>query len=67
MDWNNLKENKCPNCGKGFDYRSFKPGKVICIYFHCGFEITIKRYTEIVVSKVQQEIDEAHERKVINE
>ena len=51
MKWINLKQNKCPNCGKQFGFVDFnaKPGYIVC---RCGFAIREKRYSEIVNSQV---------------
>ncbi len=48
MKWNNLKQNKCPQCNKGFmamGNTTFENGKITC---KCGFSITEKKMSEIV-------------------
>lgn len=44
MNWNNLKKNKCPKCGKDL------ADKLIGDYFHCGcgFVISAKKFRELV-------------------
>jgi hypothetical protein len=55
MNWSNLKENKCPKCGKdisgAFDRENFK------FNCTCGFVITAKRFKEIVSNVVQKEYE----------
>lgn len=60
MEWKNLKENRCPDCGYGFGYESFtkRPGFIVC---KCGFSISNKRFEEIVNSQVTHQIDEDFE------
>jgi len=56
MKWKNLKENKCPQCDKSFGYKAFSQrlGYIVC---DCGFKISNKRFSEIVNSQVNQDIE----------
>lgn len=61
MNWENLKKNKCPYCGKDWlkmGNATFSDGNITC---KCGFKISEKRMTEIVSDKVSKEIlEEEH-------
>ncbi len=53
MEWSNLRENKCPACGKEFGWMAFQTANVIiCPNTKCDFKISHRRYTEIVSSQV---------------
>jgi DNA-directed RNA polymerase subunit RPC12/RpoP len=57
MKWNNLKENKCPQCGEPFDpHRVYTATQLIIC--KCGFRISFKRFREIINSQVTKRIDE---------
>lgn len=59
VKWANLRKNKCPKCDKAFGYQAFsEPNFVNCP--HCDFKISHKRYTEIVNSQVNAEIEEKY-------
>lgn len=59
MDWNKLKRNRCPQCGKDLANAKFEKSKnsdsllLICA---CGFKITDRRMSEIVADKIVTEI-----------
>lgn len=57
MKWSNLKLNKCPDCNKTFGFIDFntKAGYIVC---RCGFNIREKRYSEIVSSMINKQIEE---------
>ena len=56
MKWSNLKQNKCPKCDKAFGFPAFqKNGFIQC---DCGFIIREKRYSEIVSSQINQNIED---------
>lgn len=56
MKWSNLKKNKCPKCDKDFTWGSFEnPSIIIC---GCGFAIREKRFSEIVSSQINQNIED---------
>lgn len=53
MKWQNLKNNKCPQCGKDvikypFNYTPFND----MLEHPCGFKISQKRFSEIVSGMV---------------
>lgn len=59
MNWKNLKNNKCPNCGKDvvthpFNYTPYN----MMLEHKCGFKITTQRYKEIVSGMVDRELEE---------
>ena len=57
MKWSNLKQNKCPKCDKAFNYSAFKnPGYVVCTP-ECGFAIRERRYSEIVTSQINADLE----------
>jgi len=61
MDWYNLKKNKRPKCGKDLDPTD-QGGIVFCSkYKVCGFFISAKKLSSIVVSMVEKNIDQDHE------
>lgn len=59
MKWSNLKENRCPVCGRDWlktgnaDFDS-QNHTITC---RCNFKITEKKMAEIVNSKVNSEIE----------
>ena len=54
LKWDNLKENRCPQCGKDFtEVAILSHGMVTC---RCGFKITDKRMAEIVNDKIDLEL-----------
>ena len=56
MKWSNLKQNKCPQCDKLIAGYHFFPGNIV--KHPCGFVISVKRWSEILNSQVNEEIDE---------
>ncbi len=60
MKWFNLKSNKCPQCNKGFIDSAFSKrlGFIVC---NCGFQITNKRYSEIVQDMEKKRIEQKYE------
>ena len=59
MNWNNLKQNKCPKCGKIFYSDSFlNPGIIECKTIGCDFKIREKRMSEIINNMVTEQIEE---------
>lgn len=58
MKWNNLKENKCPQCGKSL-VNAWNPSKnmFVCL---CGFMIGQKRFKEIVSGQIKRKIEEGY-------
>lgn len=63
MNWPNLKENKCPKCGKDFMHglETIPTGKVVTLLHYCGFKISETRYKEIVNDMVRRGIDRKFE------
>jgi len=57
MKWNNLKSNKCPQCGKAFSLNNVYTATQL-IVCPCGFRISFKRFKEIVNNKVIKQIEE---------
>ena len=59
MNWQNLKQNKCPKCDKPFGYFAFtEPGFIKCPVPKCEFRISEKRYSEIVNSQINAQLEE---------
>lgn len=58
MNWQNLKENKCPNCSKAFNYRAFSavPNYIKCP--DCSFIISNHRMEQIVNSQITQDLQD---------
>lgn len=56
MKWSNLKKNKCPKCNKDFTWGGFENPKIITC--GCGFAIREKRFSEIVNSQINAQIEE---------
>ena len=52
LKWDLLRENRCPKCGKKID-PVLKFGMFHCSDIACLFQITPKRFTEIVNSPVR--------------
>ena len=50
MKWFNLKQNKCPQCGKDLE---FTDG----IHCGCGFRISEQRYKEITSDMAKKSVD----------
>lgn len=50
MKWNNLKENRCPQCNKTF--KTFTPKLIKC---SCNFIISVKRFNEIVNEQLNRQ------------
>jgi len=46
MLWKNLKENKCPSCGKALEKQT--SDLFTCSSSRCSFQVTEKRFAEIV-------------------
>jgi len=61
MRWQNLKENKCPQCNKNLIHQYNPAIRMFeCV---CGFKIGGNKFREIVSSQVNKEIkDEFEER-----
>lgn len=65
MNWNNLKKNKCPKCGKDLG-TMFYDGRdrgqfIFCSNVEkCDFKITPKRMKEIVGNQVTRDLDKYH-------
>lgn len=52
MNWNNLKEYKCPKCGTPLqDTLLSQTGRHFCGMVNCGFEIGDAKYSELLRSK----------------
>lgn len=49
MNWNNLRNNKCPDCGHMLE-ASTKFKGYMCADENCNFKVTEKRFSEIVKS-----------------
>jgi len=61
MKWENLKENKCPECGKPLDWDA--QGKLFCPVRGCGFAINQQRFAEIVASQVNAGLEAEREER----
>lgn len=63
MNWKNLKNNKCPKCGKDTAIASpYEYSPLSKVLAHpCGFKIRESRYKEIVTSMTNQEIEAIRE------
>lgn len=62
MNWFNLKKNKCPKCGKKFE---FYPDSdlIFCSSSTCGFQISERRLQEIIVGRrVNDKIDKEYKK-----
>lgn len=55
MNWDNLKLNKCPMCNKLF--KIFNP-LIKCV---CGFQISPKKFTEILHNKCDRKVSKIKE------
>lgn len=59
MKWNNLRENKCPECNgdftKGLKLTNAKSGDEMFEH-KCGFKITQKKYRKIVSGMVVDDL-----------
>lgn len=54
MNWNNLKENKCPKCSSLLE---FLLNKYICTeYTKCGFSIGQQKFGEIVTNMYKPKV-----------
>lgn len=54
MNWSNLRENRCPKCGKNLTFDlNIGFGLVFCKNLACSFKITPKKFNEIVNSPVR--------------
>lgn len=62
MNWDNLKENKCPQCGKDFVGSSERyknaAGDFIIKHNSCGFRINERKYSQIVSGQINRELKE---------
>lgn len=56
MIWQNLKLNKCPNCGK--DFGKSAGFSAIMIECSCGFKIGFKRMEQIISSQITKDLEE---------
>ncbi len=54
MNWKNLKNNRCPKCGKDWAFDLVMRGHLL--RHKCGFIISKRRYAEIVTSMTNEEI-----------
>ena len=64
MNWNNLKENKCPKCGKNFNSMSFQEkGMIKCFNPEqmCDFRVREFRYNQIVSNQITQDLERKYE------
>lgn len=50
IDWNMLRENRCPKCGKNLQW--IPDGKFF--FCDCNFRISAKRMNEIIQNMVQK-------------
>lgn len=59
MKWFNLKQNNCPKCNRTFGYRAVvtKKGFIVCDTPKCEFVISEKRYSEIVNSQINADLE----------
>jgi DNA-directed RNA polymerase subunit RPC12/RpoP len=55
MKWQNLKQNKCPRCGK--DFALVMPSQTPLLNCSCGFKIGYARFEEITTSQAKQSVD----------
>ena len=60
MKWNNLKENKCPQCDKDFmlNLTTYPLGNTQMLAHGCGFRIRESRYAQIVNSQITQDLED---------
>lgn len=60
LNWQNLQENKCPSCGKDFVGNSkkilLKNGEPGIEHIICGFQISERKYAQIVSSQINQSL-----------
>lgn len=74
MKWDNLKNNKCPDCNKDFtkgliviegEWKNPETGifekKTFFIHKACGFKIREERYKEIVSSTISHQLNRESE------
>jgi hypothetical protein len=62
MDWNQLKENCCPRCGKRLKFPDqvesslYGQTNVTCSGSHCLFKINESKFNQIVRSQKNREV-----------
>jgi hypothetical protein len=70
LNWENLRRNKCPKCGKAIMqglYAEPSPSiKDRWLNHPCGFSIRESRYAEIVADRTSRIIDEENEKQKEN-
>lgn len=59
MKWDNLTENKCPQCGK--DWAPSLKEEDGMLTHSCGFKIREKRYKELVESMINGRLEEEND------
>lgn len=57
MKWSNLKQNKCPKCDKSIYGAGVKDTGQMIIH-PCGFYISYKRFSKIVNTQINQDIED---------
>ena len=63
MNWQNLKQNKCPKCDGDFGFQAYsEPNFINCPKKGCSFKISHKRFSEIVSSQVTASLEKEWEQ-----
>lgn len=57
MNFYNLKQNRCPNCGREFQGEGITQLRVTCL--KCGFSITIEEFSRRTAVHTDSVFDEA--------
>lgn len=60
MNWNNLKKNKCPQCGKDTAIDApYNYSPATEMFEHkCGFKIGVEKYRAIVNDRVSKKVEQ---------
>lgn len=59
MNWNKLKENRCPGCGRDLTY-NYNP-HIRLFECMCGFKIGANKFKEIVNKQIDKTLKERYE------
>lgn len=66
LNWNNLKRNRCPKCGKELAWHMGVEPINTTYECLCGFRISERKYRKIVSGIVESEIEKEVEEDVEN-